>query len=165
MVLASRAAMTPQVARHTAVIEIADRRLSVVDPMAGAAPTVGDGWQTSSFSEAREASGGKLAHLEGLETSAVRLQPSTVGGRATVLVRQTLPDGRAVWVIEGALEEIEQVYKLLDAGGLNFSTSQRGRPDYIGPEDAPIRTTRLVTVASFLPVDSLNRLLEDRLSY
>lgn len=165
LVLASRAALTPRVSSRTEVIQIADRRLRVMDPMATATPAVGEGWQTSSLAEAREASGGQLAHLEGLEATAVRLQPSTVGGRATALVRQLLPDGRAVWVVEGALEELEQVYRLLEASGLRFSTTQRGRPDYIGPEDAPIRTTRMVTVASFLPVDSLNSLLETRLRY
>jgi hypothetical protein len=165
LVLASRAAMTPQIAQPTGIIQIADRRLRVVDPMAGLSPAVGEGWQTTSFQEAREASNGELAHLEGLETRAVRLQPSTVGGRATAMVRQLLPDGRVVWVVEGALEELEQVYRVLDASGLNFSTTQRGRPDYIGPDDAPIRTTRMVTVASYLPVDSLNHLLETRLRY
>ena len=79
------------------------------------------------------------------------------------MVRQLLPDGRAVWVVEGAVEELGPVYQLLEASGLSLSTPRRARPDYIGTDDAPVRTVRMVTVAAYLPIDSVEALAAARL--
>ena len=119
---------------------------------------ISPGWETTSLAEAREAAAGALSHLKGLPVSAVRIQESELGGRPTALVRQLLNDGRAVWVVEGAVEELGGITRLLSASGLTMSTPRRARPDYIGPENNPRRTVRMVTIASYLPVDSLDAL-------
>jgi hypothetical protein len=161
LTLAQRAAtMSPRMMqpRSTGAIPVASRRLRVADPLLDVGPA-GDGWETTSLQEAREAAAGAIAHLEGIPVNAVRLQPSEVGGRPTAMVRQLLPDGRAVWVVEGAVEELDQVSRVLQASGLTLASPRRARPDYVGTE----RTTRMVTVASYLPADSLDALLGARL--
>ena len=79
------------------------------------------------------------------------------------MVRQLLPDGRAVWVIEGTIDDLDQVSRVLEASGLTLATPRRARPDYIGTDAAPVRTSRMVTVASYLPADSLDALMGARL--
>ena len=123
----------------------------------------GEGWETTSLQEAREATAGALAHLEGITVNAVRIQPSGVGGRPTAMVRHLMPDGRAVWVVEGTLDDLAPIYRVLEASGLSLSTPRRARPDYIGTDEQPVRTSRMVTVASFLPIDSLEKLAGTRL--
>jgi hypothetical protein len=44
-----------------------------------------------------------------------------------------------------------------------MSTLLRARPDYLGTDEAPVRTIRMVAVASYLPVDSLNAMAAERL--
>ncbi|HRP09003.1 MAG TPA: hypothetical protein PLL69_11005, partial [Gemmatimonadales bacterium] len=83
--------------------------------------------------------------------------------RPTAMVRQLLPDGRAVWVIEGTSPELEQLHRVLAASGLSFSTPRRARFDYTDVDGAPLRTARLVTVAGHLPADSLDALVQGRL--
>jgi hypothetical protein len=163
LTLASRTTMSPRVmpARSTS-IPVSARRLGVVDPMLGVGPS-GEGWETTSLQEAREATAGALAHLEGVTVNAVRIQPSDVGGRPTAMVRHLMPDGRAVWVVEGTLDDLAPIYRVLEASGLSLSTPRRARPDYIGTDEQPVRTSRMVTVASFLPIDSLEKLASTRL--
>lgn len=163
LTLASRTTMSPRVipARGTS-IPVSARQLGVVDPMLNVGPS-GDGWETTSLQEAREATNGALAHLEGIGVNAVRIQPSEVGGRPTAMVRHLLPDGRAVWVVEGTLDDLAPIYRVLEASGLSLSTPRRARPDYIGTDEQPVRTSRMVTVASFLPIDSLEKLASTRL--
>ena len=163
LTLASRTTTAPRVmpARNSSV-PVSARQMRVSDPMLGVGPS-GEGWETTSLQEAREATAGALAHLEGIAVNAVRIQPSEVGGRPTAMVRHLLPDGRAVWVVEGTLDDLAPIYRVLEASGLSLSTPRRARPDYIGTDAEPVRTSRMVTVASFLPVDSLERLASSRL--
>lgn len=159
LTLAQRATMAPRMApsRGGAML-VSSRQLRVVDPMLEVGPA-GEGWETRSLQEARVAADGALALLDGIPVNAVRLQPSQVGGRPTAMVRQLLADGRAVWVIEGTVDDLDQVSQVLQASGLTLATPRRARPDYIGSG----RTTRVVTVAAYLPVDSLDALLGARL--
>lgn len=165
LTLASRAAVSPRVIPVRQVNGSGStRRLRVVDPMIDVAPSGGGAtWETTSFQEARDAASGAIAHLDGIPVNAVRLQASSRGGRPTAMVRQLLPDGRAVWVVEGAIEELGPVYQLLEASGLSLSSPRRARPDYIGTDEAPIRTVRMVTVAAYLPTDSVEVLAGSRL--
>lgn len=164
LTLASRASVAPRVIPVRQVTGGSSRRLRVVDPMLEVAPSgTGEAWETTSFQDAREAASGAIAHLDGIPVNTVRLQPSTHGGRPTAMVRQVLPDGRTIWVVEGAVEELGPVYQLLEASGLSLSTPRRARPDYIGSDEAPIRTVRMVTVAAYLPIDSVEALAGARL--
>lgn len=163
--LAQRAtSMAPRMVepRPVTTMTVASRRMRVADPLLEVGPA-GEGWETTSLQEAREAASGAVAHLEGIPVHAVRLQPSRLGGRPTAMVRQLLPDGRAVWVVEGAVEDLDQVSRVLEASGLSLASPRRAHPDYVGTDEQPIRTTRMVTVASYLPADSLDALLGSRL--
>lgn len=162
LTLASHAAMDPRVVvPMLPVTTVSGRPLRAVDPMAAMNPA--DGWVATPWAEARRATRGAIAHLAGYPVGAVRLHESALGGRPTAMVRQLMPDGRAVWVIEGAAEEIEALTNLFSASGISMSTLLRARPDYLGTDDAPIRTIRMVAVASYLPVDSLNTMAAERL--
>lgn len=162
LTLASRAAMAPRVVTPMLpVTNVSGRPLRAVDPMAAVDPA--DGWVATPWAEARRATRGAIAHLAGYPVGAVRLRESELGGRPTAMVRQLLPDGRALWVIEGAAEEIEGLTKLFTASGISMSTLLRARPDYLGTDEAPVRTIRMVAVASYLPVDSLNAMAAERL--
>jgi hypothetical protein len=165
LTMASRAAVAPRVIPvHQVAGTGSTRRLRVVDPMLEVAPSGGgEAWETTSFQQAREAAGGAIAHLTGIPVNTVRLQPGSRGGRPTAMVRQLLADGRAVWVVEGAVEELGPVYQLLEASGLSLSTPRRARPDYLGSDEAPIRTVRMVTVAAYLSRDSVEALAGSRL--
>lgn len=163
LTLASRAAMSPRVITTSVPAGGGSRRtLAAMDPMITIDPTAG--WQTASWQEARRQTRNAVAHLEGLTVSDVRLRSNQAGGRPTAMVRQQLRDGRAVWVIEGTEAELDGVARMLDASGITMSTPRRGRPDYIGPDDAPVRTIRLVALAAYLPIDSLNALMAERLT-
>lgn len=162
LTLASRAAMPPRIVTPMMpVTNPAARPRPAVDPLAAVNPA--EGWEATSWAAARTATRGAVAHVSGLPVSAVRLRPSTLGGRPTVMVRQTLRDGRALWVVEGAQEDLEGLTRLLAASGLAMSTPQRARPDYVGTDDAPVRTIRMVALAAYLPVDSLNAIAGERL--
>jgi hypothetical protein len=163
LTLASRTTTSPRmIAPRSSSVPVSSRRLGVADPMLQVGPA-GEGWETASLQEARAAASGALAHLDGIAVNAVRIQPSGVGGRPTAMVRHLLPDGRAVWVVEGTLDDMAPIYRVLEASGLSLSNPRRARPDYIGTDAAPVRTSRMVTVASFLPVDSLEKLAGTRL--
>lgn len=155
--LATRS-MTPRVVNSRAGYTPAPLTpLRAMDPLVEVSPSVtGAAWQTASFQQARAT--GAIAHLDGVPVSGVRLQPTPKGGRPTAMVRQLLDDGRAVWVIEGTEGEVHDVARLLEASGLTISQSRRSVPDYVGPTDAPTRTVRVVTIASYLPYDSLETL-------
>ncbi len=162
--LASRTAVSPRVISGAAASPTALRRPSgAVDPLTSAALPEGS-WEAVSMAGARENSGGTVAHLAGIPVSIVRLRESGSGARPLSMVRQVLADGRAVWVIEGVVEEMDDVYQMLTASGLSLSTPRRGLPDYVGPADAPTRTVRMVAVAAYLPSDSLNILAEQQLA-
>lgn len=156
--LAATVRFTPRVVGGRAPDAYTLRPMRTMDPMSELSPsTSGIGWQNASYQEAR-AESGTLAHLEGVSVSTVRLQPRTDGARPTAMVRQVLPDGRAVWVIEGTEAEVQDVALLLEASGLTISQTRRSVPDYIGSEAEPVRSLRVVTVAAYLPYDSLQTL-------
>lgn len=156
--LAATAKFTPRVVGGRTTDAYALRPMRTMDPMSELSPsTSGIGWQNASYQEAR-AESGTLAHLEGVSVSTVRLQPRTDGARPTAMVRQVLPDGRAVWVIEGTEAEVQDVALLLEASGLTISQTRRSVPDYIGSDADPVRSLRVVTVAAYLPYDSLQTL-------
>jgi hypothetical protein len=164
-------------ARSAALFSRAVTRPRVVAPMITAAaihetvsratrpvedvdPAIGPGWQTASWDSALTAGHGALARLEGLPVHDVRILPASDGGRPSFIVHHVLPDGRAVWVIEGTVEDIVPVHQLLEASGLSMSIPLRARPDYIGSDAAPSRTVRMVSVAAYLPTDSLDALVQ-----
>ena len=63
LTLASRATVSPRMIRtRTASVPVSARRLGVVDPMMDVGPS-GEGWETASLQEAREATSDALAHL------------------------------------------------------------------------------------------------------
>lgn len=155
--------MTPRVVGQRPAVNYAVRPFPTMDPMSELSPsTSGIGWQNASYQEARQEAGA-LAHLEGIPISTVRLQTSTNGARPTSMVRQVLPDGQAVWVIEGAESEVQDVARLMEASGLTIALTRRTAPDYVGPADDPVRSLRMVTVASYMPYDSLQTLAGARL--
>jgi hypothetical protein len=121
-------------------------------------PSAAD-WETISWDAAVALGHGSLARLDGLAVSAVRIQRGSRGGRPTFLVRHQLPDGRSLWVVEGPVEDVGPVHRMLEASGLSMSMPLRARPDYVGTDDAPTRTVRMVTVAGYLPVDSLDAMI------
>ncbi len=165
LTLASRAAMPPRVIPIREVANIGQAgRLRVVDPMIETAPSEdGAGWRTATLQEARDAASGAIAHLDGIPVNAVRLQASGAGGRPTAMVRQLLPDGRVVWVVEGNTDDLGPVTRMLEASGLTLSSARRAIPDYLGTDKDPVRTVRMVTVAAYLPIDSLEALAGTRL--
>lgn len=163
LAIATRATLSPRVIPARVVHSpVASRKLQMVDPILGVGPG-GEGWETTSLATARETSPGGIAHLDGVTVNAVRLQKSELGGRPTAMVRHVLQDGKAVWVIEGTVQELEPISRVLEASGLTLSSPRRARPDYLGSDDAPIRTTRMVAVAGFLPIDSLESIAASRL--
>lgn len=121
-------------------------------------PTGGGDWEAMSVDGATEASHGAIARLEGLQVSRVQIRRSPTGERPTILVRQQSPDGRSVWVVEGPADQLASLSEMFQASGLTMSIPLRTRPDYIGSDANPIRTERMVAVAAYLPVDSLDAL-------
>ena len=122
-------------------------------------PVFTSDWTPAALDEAIKVGNGSLARVGGVPVANVRIHPSTIGGRPTFMVRQLLPDGRAVWVFEGLEPDIAPVNQVLLASGITMSMVTRTRPDYVGV-GADLRvTTRMVTVVGYLPVDSLNILV------
>lgn len=156
LTLASRASVRPQVVAP-APVAMPSRRFRPVEPMAEFDPSAG--WEAASWDAATALAHGAVSRLDGFQITAVRVQRSANGGRPTFVVRHTLPDGRSLWVVEGPVDEVGPVHQLLEASGLSMSVPLRTRPDYVGTDDAPRRTVRMVTVAAYLPVDSLNSLM------
>lgn len=162
--LASRTAVAPRVIPgRTPAAPPLRRPAGAVDPLVAVDFPEGS-WKAMSMAGAREQSGGAVAHLAGVPVSVVRLRESDRGARPLSMVRQVMADGRAVWVIEGVVEEMDGIYRMLTASGLNLSTPRRGLPDYIGSSDAPSRTVRMVAVAAYLPADSLDALADRQLT-
>ena len=115
-------------------------------------------WEPISWDDALAAAGGSLARLEGLPVTGVRLQRNGSGVRPTFFVKQRLPDGRAVWVIEGPEDRVEPVHAAVEASGLSSSVALRTKPDYVTSGESTVRTLRLVTVSASLPKDSVDAL-------
>lgn len=155
--LSPRVVGSPQAESYTL------RPRSTIDPLTEIVPTSsGTPWQSASYADARQESPA-IAHLNGLPVSAVRLQPSVDGTRPASMVRQLLPDGQAVWVIEGVESSVQDVARVMQASGLTIGLTRRTAPDYIGSADNPVRVLRMVTVASYIPFDSLQTLARERL--
>lgn len=153
LTLASRAVIHPQVVGPAPTMT-AVRRFRPVEPLAEVDPS--SGWETLSWDAAMMLAHGSIARLDGYTVSAVRIQRSADGGRPTFLVRHQLSDGRSIWVVEGPVDNVGPVHRLFEASGLSMSIPQRARPDYIGTDEAPERTVRMVTIAGYLPSDSLD---------
>ncbi|MEO5800963.1 MAG: zf-HC2 domain-containing protein [Gemmatimonadales bacterium] len=156
LTLASRAVIRPQVVGPAPTMQVT-RRFRPVEPLAELDPSAG--WESLSWEAAMALAHGSIARLEGYAVAAVRIQRSANGGRPTFLVRHQLPDGRSLWVVEGQVEDVGPVHQLLEASGLSMSIPVRAKPDYIGTDDDPKRTIRMVTIAGYLPSDSLDAMM------
>ncbi|MES2306242.1 MAG: zf-HC2 domain-containing protein [Gemmatimonadota bacterium] len=156
MTLASRAVIRPQVVGPAPAMQVV-RRFRPVEPLAEIDPSTG--WESLSWDAAMTLAHGSIARLEGYAVAAVRIQRSASGGRPTFLVRHQLPDGRSLWVVEGQVDEVGPVHQLLEASGLSMSIPLRAKPDYVGTDEEPKRTIRMVTIAGYLPSDSLNAMM------
>ncbi len=144
-------ALRPQMVRPT----VRGRTLPLA-PAAEVDPAIG--WEAISWDEALLAAGGSLARLDGLPVTGVRLQRNGAGIRPTFFVKQRLPDGRAVWVIEGPEDRVEPVHAAVEASGLASSVALRTTPDYVTSGESTVRTLRLVTIAAAMPKDSVDAL-------
>lgn len=131
-------------------------RVVALAPVAEVDPAIS--WEAITWDEALVAAGGSLARLEGLPVTGVRLQRNGIGIRPTFFVKQRLPDGRAVWVIEGPEDRVEPVHAAVEASGLASSVALRTKPDYVTSGESTVRTLRLVTIAASLPKDSVDAL-------
>lgn len=149
------AALRPQVVTSASLTATTPRTLPLA-PAADVDPAVG--WEQITWDDALVAAGGSLARLDGLPVAAVRIQRNGSGTRPTFFVKQRLPDGRAVWVVEGPEDRVEPVHAAIEASGLTSSLALRTRHDYTGSEEAPMRTLRLVTVAAAMDKDAVDAL-------
>lgn len=143
--------LRPQMVRPAAL-----GRVVALAPIVEVDPAIN--WEAISWDEALAAAGGSLARLEGLPVTGVRLQRNGSGVRPTFFVKQRLPDGRAVWVIEGPEDRVEPVHAAVEASGLASSVALRTKPDYVTSGESTVRTLRLVTVSASLPKDSVDAL-------
>lgn len=151
---AARSALRPSMADANG--PPASARHGLLAPATDVDPAMG--WESISWEEALAVAGGSLARLDGLPVTTVQVQRNGPGIRPTFFVKQHLADGLAVWVIEGPAELVQPVHAAIEASGLASSISLRTRPDYIGSDDAPLRTLRLVTVAAAVGKDSVDAL-------
>lgn len=115
-------------------------------------------WTATDTASARSLGAGSLAHVASVPVASVHVHPSAIGGRPTIIVRQELRDGRPIWVLEGLEDDITPFSQVLQASGFAISMITRTRPDYVGAAPNLRISTRMVTVAGYLPVDSLNAL-------
>jgi len=113
-------------------------------------------WTPTDTAAARSLGAGSLAHVAAVRVASVHVHPSAIGGRPTIMVRQELRDGRPIWVLEGLEDDITPFSQVLQASGIAISMITRTRPDYVGTGANVRVSTRMVTVAGYLPVDSLN---------
>jgi len=148
-------ALRPQVVTSASLTTVTPRRLPLA-PAADVDPAMG--WEQISWDEALVVAGGSLARLDGLPVATVRIQRNGSGTRPTFFVKQRLPDGRAVWVVEGPEDLVGSVHAAIEASGLTSSLALRTRHDYTGSEDAPARRLRLVTVAAAMDKDAVDAL-------
>ncbi len=123
-------------------------------------PVVASEWTVASVDDALRVVDGTLPHVSDIPVKLVRIHPSPLGGRPTLLIRQQLPDGHVVWVLEGLERDIAPVEPLLRASGMAMSAATRTRPDYVGIGVDAAVTTRMVRVVGFLSADSLNALAQ-----
>lgn len=128
-------------------------------PVDDADPAIGSGWRTANWDSAVAVNRGGPAHLDGVPVREVRMLPATEPGeRPSYIIQHVLPDGRPIWIIEGDVNAVTPVHQLLEASGLSVSIPLRTRPDYVGSDAAPARTVRMISVAGYLPSDSLDHL-------
>jgi hypothetical protein len=123
-------------------------------------PVVASEWSIVSVDQALEADSGRLPHISGIPVKLVRIHPSAIGGRPTLLVRQEMLDGHALWVLEGLERDIAPIDQLLQASGIAMSMATRTRPDYVNLGTETAVTVRMVRVVGYLPADSLNALAQ-----
>ncbi len=149
-----------RVAPRVMALAIAPAARAALDakPVDDIDPAGGGDWEAMGLDGAVEASHGAIARLDGLPVAKVQIRRSASGERPTILVRQKTSDGHSVWVVEGPVDELASLSEMFQASGLTMSMPLRTRPDYVGSDANPIRTERMVAVAAYLPVDSLDAL-------
>lgn len=153
--LAQLVALRPQVVTSASLTTTTPRSLPLA-PVADVDPAMS--WEAISWDDALVAAGGSLARVEGLPVSAVRIQRNGPGSRPTFFVKQRLPDGQTVWVVEGPEDHVAPIQAAIEASGLTSSLALRTRHDYTGSDEAPMRTLRLVTVAAAMDKDAVDAL-------
>jgi anti-sigma factor RsiW len=156
LTMASRATAVPRVLVGPATIPFAPPTL--LGTAAEVDPVVTSEWTVATVDDALKAADGKLPHVPDIPVRLVRIHPSAVGGRPTFLIRQQLPDGHFIWVVEGLERDIAPVDQLVQASGIAMSMPARTRPDYVDSGTGTAITVRMVRVVGYLPVDSLNAL-------
>lgn len=156
LTIADRDTPTPQVLAPRVAVPFA------VPVRLGAAtevdPVITSEWTVATLTDALKAADGKLARVDNIPVKMVRIHTSAQGGRPTFLIRQELPDGRFIWVLEGLERDIAPVDQVLQASGIATSMPTRTRPDYVGTGAETSITVRMVRVVGYLPADSLNAL-------
>ncbi len=156
LTLASRAGLHPSVVLGSAPPAARPGpqfdRATEVDPVESA------DWDPVSPDTAIADGQGSFSKLTGMPVTAIRVHHTDSGVRPTFMVRQQLPDGRSVWVLEGPEDDIGGVSQTLEATGLSLSMPLRARPDYLDNAAGPAHTIRMVMIAAYLSPDSLNTL-------
>ncbi|HEX3927227.1 MAG TPA: zf-HC2 domain-containing protein [Gemmatimonadales bacterium] len=129
------------------------------DPALEVDPVEAAGWAATNWDSAMAITNGSLARLDGLPIKSIRLHPNGDGERPTIVVRQQLSDGRAVWVVEGPETQVGPVGQIFAASNVGMSMPLRTHPDYVKTADNQLhQSIRVITVAAYLPPDSLNAL-------
>ncbi len=156
LTLASRTGLRPGVIFGNTPVAIRPgpqfNRATEVDPVESA------DWDPVSPDTAIADGQGSFTRLSGMPVTAIRVHHTDSGVRPTFMVRQQLPDGRSVWVLEGPEDDIGDVSQTLEATGLSLSMPLRARPDYLDNAAGPAHTIRMVMIAAYLSPDSLNTL-------
>ncbi len=102
---------------------------------------------------------GGLPYIEGLTVVGIQMRPGRRGERPTVIVTQQDQSGELIHVIEGPVDQVEEVIRR-QPGDVHRSESTRTPHDYVDdPAGGLRRTLRVLTLTGKLPVDSLNALV------
>lgn len=123
-------------------------------------PVIASEWTVATMDEALKEAGGKLARVSTFPVRGVRIHTNPAGGRPTFLVRQELPNGSFIWVLEGLERDIAPVDQVLQASGIATSMPTRTHGDYVNTGVETAVTVRMVRVVGYLPADSLNTLAQ-----
>ncbi len=155
--LAAQTRLRPRVVGPT-FVQVAHTSVGA-QPVDGIDPAGGADWEPMSLEGAIQANHGPITRLSDLPVVRVQVREGSSGERPTVLVRQRTADGQSLWVVEGPVDELTSLSRMFEASGLEMSIPLRTRPDYVGTTADPIRRERMIAVAAYLPVDSLDALL------
>jgi hypothetical protein len=137
----------------------ATHQAETADPAVDVDPVEAAGWPATNLDSAMAITHGALARLDGLPIRSIRIHANGQGERPTIVVRQQLADGRAVWVVEGPETQVGPVSQIFAASNVGMSMPLRTHPDYVQTADNQLhQSIRVITVAAFLAPDSLNAL-------